>query len=86
MLSRRCRSSRGGASERQDIAPYITRGSRLMTLGVEAFAIAAGDSIAIPLGTPHRVENTGAEVLHTGGAAYPVLLALPYSHDDTTLL
>lgn len=57
-----------------------------MTLGVEAFAIAAGDNIAIPLGTPHRVENTGAEVLHTGGAAYPVLLALPYSHDDTTLL
>lgn len=40
---------------------HVTRGSGLMTLGPEKFAIAAGDSIAIPPGTPHRVENAGAD-------------------------
>ena len=60
---------------------HVTRGSGRMTLGVETFAIAAGDSIAIPPGTPHRVENAGTDVLHILCCCAPA-----YSHDDTTLL
>lgn len=60
---------------------HVTRGGGRMTLGAETFAIAAGDSIAIPPGTPHRVENTGAEALHILCCCAPA-----YSHEDTTLL
>ncbi len=60
---------------------HVTRGSGRMTLGLETFAIAAGDSIAIPPGTPHRVENAGADALHILCCCAPA-----YSHDDTTLL
>ena len=60
---------------------HVTRGSGRMTLGVETFAIAVGDSIAIPPGTPHCVENVGTDVLHILCCCAPA-----YSHDDTTLL
>ena len=60
---------------------HVTRGSGRMTLGAERFAIAAGDSIAIPPGTPHCVENVGTDVLHILCCSAPA-----YSHDDTTLL
>ena len=60
---------------------HVTRGSGRMTLGAETFAIAVGDSIAIPPGTPHRVENTGTDMLHILCCCAPA-----YSHDDTTLL
>ena len=60
---------------------HVTRGGGRMTLGAETFAIAAGDSIAIPPGTPHRVENTGAEALHILCCCAPA-----YSHEDTILL
>ena len=52
-----------------------------MTLGVETFAIAVGDSIAIPPGAPHCVENAGTDALHILCCCAPA-----YSHDDTTLL
>jgi mannose-6-phosphate isomerase-like protein (cupin superfamily) len=52
-----------------------------MTLGPDKFAIAAGDSVAIPPGTPHRVENAGADALHILCYCAPA-----YSHDDTFLL
>jgi mannose-6-phosphate isomerase-like protein (cupin superfamily) len=60
---------------------HITRGNGLMTLGAEVFAIAPGDSIAIPPGTSHCLENTGAEALHILCCCVP-----PYSHADTELL
>ena len=60
---------------------HVTRGSGRMTLGVETFAIAVGDSIAIPPGTPHCVENAGTDALHILCCCAPA-----YSHDDTTLL
>ncbi len=60
---------------------HVTRGSGRMTLGAETFAIAAGDSIAIPPGTPHCVENAGMDMLHILCCCAPA-----YSHDDTTLL
>lgn len=60
---------------------HVTRGSGLMTLGTEQFAIRVGDSIAIAPGTPHRVENTGSEALHMLCCCAPA-----YSHDDTILL
>ena len=60
---------------------HVTRGAGRMTLGAETLAIGAGDSIAIPHGTPHRVENTGAEALHILCCCAPA-----YSHEDTILL
>ena len=60
---------------------HVTRGSGRMTLGVETFAIAVGDSIAIAPGTPHCVENAGTDALHILCCCAPA-----YSHDDTTLL
>jgi mannose-6-phosphate isomerase-like protein (cupin superfamily) len=40
-----------------------------------------GDTICIPPGTPHCVENTGAEALVILCACSP-----PYAHEDTELL
>jgi mannose-6-phosphate isomerase-like protein (cupin superfamily) len=60
---------------------HVTRGSGRMTLGVETFAIAVGDSIAILPGTPHCVENAGTDALHILCCCAPA-----YSHGDTFLL
>ena len=60
---------------------HVTRGNGLMTLGSEVFAIVPGDSIAIPPGTPHCVENTGREALHILCCCAPA-----YPHADTELL
>lgn len=60
---------------------YIIAGTGLMTLASAHFNVTAGDSICIPPGTAHAIENTGDEVL--------VLLcccAPAYTHDDTELL
>ncbi|MCG6874254.1 MAG: cupin domain-containing protein [Betaproteobacteria bacterium] len=60
---------------------YFTHGAGLMTLGTERFAVRAGDTVCIPPGTPHRLENTGEEALVLLCACAPA-----YSHDDTELL
>jgi len=60
---------------------HFTRGSGVMTLGERELAVAAGDTVCIPPGTPHRVRNTGAEPMTILCACAP-----PYSHDDTELL
>lgn len=60
---------------------HVTQGSGLMTLGDEVFGISVGDSILIPPGTPHRVENNGREALHILCCCAPA-----YSHADTELL
>ena len=60
---------------------HFTRGAGMMTLGAERFAVRAGDTVCIPPGTPHRLENTGEEALVLLCACAP-----PYSDDDTELL
>lgn len=60
---------------------HITQGSGLMTLGDKRLAVTTGDSIAIPPGTPHCIENTGQAALHILCCCAPA-----YSHADTELL
>lgn len=60
---------------------HFTGGNGLMIMGENRFPIAAGDTIAIPPGTPHAVENTGREPLRILCCCAP-----PYSHEDTEVL
>ena len=60
---------------------YITEGQGQMTLGTEYFFVTVGDTICIPPGTPHCIENTGTQALHILCMCSP-----PYSHADTKLL
>jgi mannose-6-phosphate isomerase-like protein (cupin superfamily) len=60
---------------------HVTAGTGRMTLGAETFDVAPGDTVCIPPGTPHCIENTGAGPLHILCACSP-----PYSHNDTELL
>lgn len=74
----RTRLHRHGQSEE---LYHITRGLGVMTLGDAVFEVRSGDTIAIPPGTAHRIENTGKEPLHILCACSP-----PYSHEDTEIL
>lgn len=60
---------------------HVTAGNGVMQLGEERFAISVGDTVAIPPGTPHAVQNVGNEPLVLLCCCSP-----PYSHDDTVLL
>jgi mannose-6-phosphate isomerase-like protein (cupin superfamily) len=60
---------------------HVAAGEGVMTLGDARFRIAAGDTVRIAPGTPHRVENTGAAPLRILCACAPA-----YSHEDTELL
>ena len=60
---------------------HITHGLGRMTLGGETFDVAVGDTVYIPPGTAHCVENTGPVVLRILCACSP-----PYSHEDTALV
>jgi mannose-6-phosphate isomerase-like protein (cupin superfamily) len=60
---------------------HVTAGAGHMTLGTDQFAIAPGDTVCIPPGTPHCVANTGDTDLVILCACAPA-----YSHDDTELL
>lgn len=60
---------------------YITQGEGRMTLGEEQFEVAAGDTICIPPGTAHCIENIGPAALHILCMCSP-----PYRHTDTELL
>jgi mannose-6-phosphate isomerase-like protein (cupin superfamily) len=60
---------------------HVTEGEGRMVLGEERFAINPGDTICIPSGTPHRVDNTGVTELKFLACCSP-----PYSHEDTELL
>ena len=60
---------------------HVTAGHGLMTLGGECFEIGPGDSVPIPPGTPHRVENLGEEPLRILCCCAPA-----YGHEDTELL
>lgn len=60
---------------------HITAGHGTMTLGEERFSIQPGDSICIPPGTAHALENSGEIPLKVLCCCAP-----PYRHDDTELL
>ena len=60
---------------------YIALGEGRMRLGDEVFAIRAGDTIAIPPGTQHNVENTGVCELKILCVCHA-----PYADNDTVLL
>ena len=60
---------------------HFTAGRGVMTLGDVRFAVHAGDTVCIPPGTAHCVENTGADELKILCACAPA-----YAHEDTELL
>ena len=60
---------------------HVTRGRGRMTLGEACFDIDVRDTLCIPPGTPHRVENTGGELLIILCCSSPA-----YAHEDTELL
>jgi len=60
---------------------HITAGRGRMMLGPETFDVDPGDTICIPPGTPHCIQNTGDAPLHILCCCSPA-----YSHDDTELL
>jgi mannose-6-phosphate isomerase-like protein (cupin superfamily) len=60
---------------------HILSGSGEMTLGETRFAVAAGDTLAIPPATPHCIESTGTAPLRLLCCCAPA-----YAHEDTELL
>ena len=60
---------------------HVTAGQGAMTLGDERFDIGPGDTVCIPPGVAHRVENTGDEPLVILCCSSP-----PYAHEDTELV
>ena len=58
----------------------FTAGAGRMRLGDEEADVRAGDTVAIPPGTRHKLWNTGAEPLVVLCCSAP-----PYSHEDTEL-
>jgi mannose-6-phosphate isomerase-like protein (cupin superfamily) len=60
---------------------HITQGQGRMTLGAETFDVVTGDTVCIPPGSWHCIENTGPEALRILCACTPA-----YSHEDTALL
>ena len=59
----------------------FTAGRGRMRLGEEERAVAAGDCVAIPPGTVHKLWNDGDEDLVLVCACAP-----PYAHEDTVLV
>ncbi len=60
---------------------HILEGQGLMTVGEERFEVRAGDTICIPPGTPHQIQNIGEVPLR-----FLCCCAPPYAHEDTELL
>ncbi len=60
---------------------HVTQGEGVMQLGKRRFPIRVGDSIAIPPGTAHCVENTSNKALHILCCCAPA-----YRHEDTEIL
>lgn len=59
---------------------HVTKGTGILTLGSETIEISTGDTVQIPPGTPHQVENTGKNTLTILCCCAP-----PYNHEDTIL-
>ena len=60
---------------------HILAGLGRMQLGDQYLELSPGDSVVIPPGTPHCIENNGAEELR-----FLCCCAPAYSHEDTELL
>jgi mannose-6-phosphate isomerase-like protein (cupin superfamily) len=60
---------------------HVTAGVGMMTLGGETFQLGAGDTVCIPPGTAHCIENTGPGPLRILCCCSPA-----YSHEDTELV
>jgi mannose-6-phosphate isomerase-like protein (cupin superfamily) len=60
---------------------HVTAGEGSMRLGEKVFPVHVGDTICIPPGTPHNIENTGSTPLKILCACSPA-----YSHEDTELV
>ena len=60
---------------------HLTCGQGLMTLGDEQFTVKVGDSVCIPPGTAHCIQNTSSEPL-----VFLCCCSPAYSHQDTILL
>jgi len=67
--------------DRSEELYHITSGGGVMTLGEERFLVQAGDTVCIPPGTPHCIENDGQTELTILCCCSPA-----YRHDDTELL
>lgn len=59
---------------------HIVEGEGVMTLGNRTFGVNVGDTICIPPGTLHCIENTGGQALRILCCCAPA-----YSHEDTVL-
>jgi len=60
---------------------HIAAGEGSMRLGEAVFAVGEGDTICIPTGTAHCIENTGSAPLKILCMCSPA-----YAHEDTELL
>jgi mannose-6-phosphate isomerase-like protein (cupin superfamily) len=60
---------------------HIIQGHGRMTLGETEFAVAPGDTVLIPPGTPHCLYNDGTETLRLLCACAPA-----YRHEDTEIM
>ena len=60
---------------------HITQGKGIMTLGKERFEVVEGDSVFIPVETPHKIKAIGDTPLKLLCCCAP-----PYSDEDTELL
>ena len=60
---------------------HITAGSGIMTLENEQFPVCSGDTVCIPPGSRHRIENTGNVQLKILCSCAPA-----YSHKDTEII
>jgi len=67
--------------ERSEELYHVTAGKGRVTLGEKTFEVATGDTVCIPPGTLHSLENRGNEPLKVLCCCAP-----PYSHDDTELM
>jgi len=59
---------------------YLTHGTGRIRIGGEMRDVRAGDAIAIPSGSKHKLWNTGPEVLRLLCCCAPA-----YEHDDTVI-
>lgn len=60
---------------------HILAGQGLMQRGAQCFDVVAGDTVVIPPGEPHCIENTGTDMLR-----FLCCCAPAYRHDDTEIL
>lgn len=60
---------------------HISAGQGRMMLAGDWFDIGPGDTVVIPPGTPHGLDNTG-----TGSLVVLCACSPPYRHEDTELL